>query len=128
MGLVLAFLALLAGRHGAEGGHDKEGPEAGARFRLDHGEILLGDAQAIGQGAQAGTGPFASGIDDECFQHVVGHDGNDVLLDTERRPSEEQGTKALFAGSPSASDACPRRRRSRRTVGPRPRGLPGFQA
>ena len=90
MRFVLVFLAFLAGGHSAESGLDYAGFEIGARLRFERSKVLVGDAEAIGQSAQANAGFFASGVGDERFQLVVGDDGDDVLFDAERRPAEEQ--------------------------------------
>lgn len=89
MRLVLVFLALLAGGYSAESGLDDADFEIGARLRLERSKILVGDAEAIGQSAQANASFLAGGVGDERFQLIVGDDGDDVFFNAERRSAEE---------------------------------------
>ena len=89
MRFVFIFLAFLAGGYSTESGLDYAGFEISARLRVERSKILVGDAEAIGQSAQANASFFPGGVGDERFQLIVGDDGNDVFFDAERRPAEE---------------------------------------
>jgi hypothetical protein len=98
--LVLVLLALLPCRNGAQRSFNNQCFQAISRLRLDGREVLLGDLKTVRERAEPHACLFAARIGQQQFKLVVRHSADDIFLDAERWPAEEQLTEfatKLFA-------------------------------
>jgi hypothetical protein len=93
VGLIVLFLGRLVCRHLAPGRCQHEGSEIRASGRFNRGKILFLNSQALRQRPQAHSGLFVLRINEQRFELVVRHCGDDVFFETTGLPAEQKSAQ-----------------------------------